>query len=396
MKFYIETYGCSRNMADSEAIAGALAVEHEQVSSAAEADIIVVNTCIVKTPTENKVTSAIKKYAKTGKRLIVAGCMPVAQVDKVRRAAPGCEVWGLRYGDDLESPRMRTNKIVGIIPISSGCLGDCTYCIVRKARGRLKSYAPEKIVKAVENAVKEGCREIWITAQDTGAYGKDIGTNLPALLEKICAVNGEFKVRVGMMNPNHVKEFLLALIKTLKHEKMFKFLHIPVQSGNNEVLKAMNRYYTAEDYKKIISEVRKEIPKASFSTDIITGFPGETDEQFSDTLKLMEETRPDSINISRFGPRPGTPAAEMKQHLEIVKKKRSRKMTALRKKLGADNNKAWIGWSGDVLIDEVVKNNTTIGRNFAYKQVVLKGQHPLGKVLKVKIRGLTPFYLIAE
>jgi len=395
VNFYIETYGCSRNQADSEAIAGALSEEHEQVFDSKKADIIVVNTCIVKTPTENKVLKAIKRYAETGKKLIIAGCMPEAQLEKVKEAAPNAEYWGVMHDTVLEGARIRVNKIVGIIPISSGCLGECSYCIVRFARGKLKSYSPEKIVKAVEKSMSEGCREIWITGQDTGAYGKDIGSSLPTLLERVCKIPGDFKVRVGMMNPNHTVKMLPELVKVLKHEKMFKFLHLPVQSGNNKILKAMNRFYTVEDYKKIISFVKKEIPQITISTDIIAGFPGETEEQFKDSLKLVKETEPDVVNISRYGARPKTPAAKLKQHQEITKKERSRELTKLVKQIGLTQNNKWLNWQGEVLINEIGKKNDFIGRNFAYKPVVVKGKHKLGEKAKVKIRKATSSYLVS-
>ncbi|MFH1450767.1 MAG: tRNA (N(6)-L-threonylcarbamoyladenosine(37)-C(2))-methylthiotransferase [archaeon] len=395
MKFYIETYGCSRNLADSEAIAGALSEEHQQVLNPEKADIIVVNTCIVKTPTENKVLKAIEKYSKTRKRLIIAGCMSDAEPWVAKRVAPNAERWGVRHENSLTGPRIRANSTIGIIPISSGCLGACTYCIVRYAWGKLKSYPEEKIISSVKHALKDGCKELWITAQDTGAYGADTGTSLPALLEKICSLPGDFKVRVGMMNPNHVMKMLPALAKVLKHEKMFKFLHIPVQSGNNEVLKKMNRYYKAEDYRKIIRTLKQKIPQITISTDIIVGFPGETNQQFKDSLKLVRETEPDIVNISRYGARPGTRAAEMKQHPEIVKKERSREMTILVKKTGQARSNDWLDWQGEVMIDEVGKKNDFIGRNFAYKPVVVKGKHKIGDKVQVKIKKATESYLVS-
>jgi MiaB-like tRNA modifying enzyme len=393
MKFYIETYGCSRNQADSEAIAGALAEEHEQVSTPDDADIVVVNTCIVKTPTENKILKALKKYS--NKKLIVAGCMPEAERDKIKEVAPNAEIWGVKHEEVLEGPHIRVNKLVGIIPISSGCLGSCTYCIVRFARGKLKSYSVEKILNAIETAIKDECKEIWITAQDTGAYGIDIGNSLPNLLEKVCTLDGDFKVRVGMMNPNHAMKMLPALSKALQHEKMFKFLHLPIQSGNNKILKEMNRFYTVEDYKKIIDYVKREIPQITISTDIIVGFPGETNQEFKDTLKVLEETKPDIVNISRYGARPGTSAAELKQHEEITKKERSREATKLVKEIGQARNNDWINWEGEVLIDEHGKENDFIGRNFAYKPIVVKGTHKLGEKVNVKIKKATSTYLVS-
>jgi len=396
MKFYIETYGCSRNQADSEAIAGALAEEHEQVLDSENADIIVVNTCIVKAPTENKVLKAIRKYAKTGKKLIIAGCMPEAELEVAKEAAPNAEYWGVMREKVLEGPRIRANRVVGIIPISQGCRGACSYCIVRLARGKLKSYSPEKIVKAVETSVSEGCKEIWITAQDTGAYGKDIGTSLPALLEKVCEVPGDFRVRVGMMNPNHAVKMLPALVKALQNEKMFKFLHLPVQSGSDEILKKMNRYYTVSDYKKIIEFVKKEIPQVMIATDVIVGFPSETEEQFEETVKLMRVVEPDIINVSRYGARPGTPAADMEQIIERVKKERSREMVRVMKEIGLKRKREWLGWEGEVIVETKGSKNDFIGRNFAYQPVILKGKRKLGEFVKVKVGKAVSNYLVSE
>lgn len=396
MHFYIETYGCSRNLADSEAIAGALSEEHTQVEKPEAADIIAVNTCIVKTPTENKVLRALKKYSQTKKRLIVAGCMPAAQLEIAKQAAPNAEFWGVKHDEVLQGPHIRANKVVGIIPISSGCLGSCNYCIVRFARGKLKSYAPEKITAAVQNSIQDGCREVWITSQDNSAYGLDINTNLAELLKKVTAILGDFKTRVGMMNPNHVLKIQDELIDSFKSEKIFKFLHLPVQSGNDEMLKSMNRHYTVAEFKNIVSAFRKEFPHLTLSTDIIVGYPGETESQFQDSVKLVKEIQPDIVNISRYGARPGTPAAKLKQHQEITKKERSRKLAKLMDEIGLKKNQAWLDWGGEVLIDEHGTRDDFMGRNFAYKPIVVKGKHELGDILNIKIKKATNSYLVAK
>jgi len=186
------------------------------------------------------------------------------------------------------------------------------------------------------------------------------------------------------------------LINAMKHEKMFKFLHLPAQSGSDDVLKNMNRFYNVGDYKEIVEGVKKEIPKITIATDIIVGFPGETDEQFEDSVKLIKKTMPDIVNISRFGVRPGTPAAEMKQLPTEVKKERSRELTKVVQETGLKRNQKWIGWEGEVLIDEHGTKNDFVGRNFAYKPVVVKGEHELGDVVNVKIKSATNSYLVAE
>ncbi|MFH1424969.1 MAG: tRNA (N(6)-L-threonylcarbamoyladenosine(37)-C(2))-methylthiotransferase [archaeon] len=385
MKFYIETYGCSRNFADSEHIAGVLSAEHEQVESEKDADLIVINTCTVKKPTELKILKRVKELRH--KKLIIAGCMPEVQLEELKKVAPNAEFWGVKHEEVLDGPVIRTNKIIGIVPISSGCLGNCTYCIVKNARGPLKSYAPEKIIKSVEQFIQDGCKEIWITAQDTAAYGFDINSNLAELLTKVCAVHGDFKVRVGMMNPNHVLKIQDELIGAFKSEKLFKFLHLPVQSGNDQVLKDMNRQYSVEEFKQIVERFRKEFPGFAISTDVIVGYPTETEAQFQDTLDLIKEIEPDDINISRFGKRPGTEAEKLKEHEEVVKKNRSSKLTDLAKEVRQKRNNTWLGWTGSVLIDEESQ-----GRNYAYKQIIIEGK--IGETKQVEIKKATPFYLL--
>jgi len=410
MKFYIETYGCSYNKADSEAMAGLLKIRHEQVFSPEEAEVIIINTCIVKKPTYNKMLRRMKELSAHRKKLVIAGCLPEVYLKKVEEIVADAFVVGPKHIDKIVEiieeggkfhgegeeksvcmPRLRENEYVGIIPIASGCLGNCSYCIVKHARGHLQSFPAEDIVKEAEAAISEGCKELWVTAQDTSAYGLDAETNLAELLERVCSIKGDFWIRVGMMNPGHALKILDQLVKAFKNEKVFKFLHLPVQSGNDEVLEKMHRKYTAEDFKRIVKTFRKEIPKLTLSTDVIVGFPGETDEQFEDTYNLIKNVKPDVLNISRFGAHKGTTAAEMEQHPEIVKKQRSRRMTSLAKRVGKHRNEKWVGWMGKVLMDEHGQ-----GRNFAYKPIVLKEGNILGEFVKVEVENATSNYLIGK
>ena len=244
-----------------------------------------------------------------------------------------------------------------------------------------------------------GVKEIWLTSQDTGCYGKDIGTNLFTLLEQICKINAKFFVRVGMMTPNHVLESLNKVIQVYKDEKIFKFLHLPVQSGDNKILKKMNRFYSIEDFKKIISSFREEIPDITIATDIICGFPSESDKAFNNTLKLVEETQPDIVNVSKFFPRPHTTAEKMEPHVPLREvHERSKKTADLSKKISSEKNKGWMGWKGKILVDEKGKiPNSWIGRNFAYKPIVVKSRgNLLGKSINVKVIKTFATYLGAE
>jgi len=346
MKIYIQTYGCTANQAESEIMAGLLQEAGHQIVSENEADVIIINSCHVKHTTEQKILAKISKIRKP---LIVAGCMPEVYSEKILAANPNASLLGTHQiakvvgvAEDLLNgktrivtgpsgkeklgfPRVRKDKNIARIQIADGCLGNCTFCATRLAKGKLFSYRPSSIIKEICSALKEGCKEIWLTAQDTGAYGKDIGVNLPMLLSLL--PSGNYKLRVGMMNPNHVLPMLDELIQAYKDPKIIKFLHIPVQSGDNEILRAMRRNYTVEDFEHIINKFRKEFPQIKIWTDIIIGYPGETEEQFQRTLSLLKRVRPDKVNISRYTKRDKTPAAKLKQ-LDTKETKRRSKIAA--------------------------------------------------------------------
>jgi MiaB-like tRNA modifying enzyme len=299
----------------------------------------------------------------------------------------------------LSLPKIPTNKVVGIIPINYGCLGSCSYCCVLFARGRLRSYQIAEVVERVKRDLTSGVKEIWFTSQDTACYGKDIGVSLADLLMETCKVEGEFFVRVGMMTPNYALEILDDLIQAYKDEKVFKFLHLPVQSGDNEVLKRMNRFYSVEDFRKVVDSFRKENSEITIATDVICGFPGESQEAFERTVQLIKEVQPDIVNISKFFPRPNTPAAKMKPFVHPREvKERSRRLAELSKRISFERNKNWMSWKGTILIDEEGKKPSSwIGRNFAYKPIVIRtNEFLLGKFLDVRVVGVFPTYLEAE
>ena len=200
------------------------------------------------------------------------------------------------------------NQIAAPISIAEGCRLSCSYCITSIARGSLKSYPINEIKKDIENALEQDCKEIQITAQDTAAYGLDFGKNLGELLTKISNINSEFRIRVGMMNPYHVKNNLDSILNGFDSSKIYKFLHLPVQSGDNEILKKMNRKYEIDDFYNIVKKFRKKYPEITISTDIIVGFPTENDEQFERSIKLVSKTKPDITNITRYSARPFTKA----------------------------------------------------------------------------------------
>lgn len=421
---YVESYGCAANKADLEIMLAHILNSGYKLSGRPDgADIILVNTCGVKKPTEDRMIERIRQLSRLGKPLVVSGCLPKINLGAIVKAAPNVSALLDPYSVDkisaalkaaesgerrriffsdrppikVEQPKIRLNQVIEIIPISEGCLGACTFCCVRFARGTLFSYPPNLIVDRVRRVVSEGVREIWLTSQDNGAYGLDIGTNLAELLKECCSVDGDFFIRVGMMNPNHAKKILHDLISAYRDKRIFKFLHIPVQSGDDWILKQMNRKYTVEEFKMVVQAFREEIPDITIATDIICGFPGESKDAFERTLRLMEEIKPDIINISKFFPRPNTPAALMKQIDTREISLRSRMMTELANKISLNRNERWIGWEGRILIDEEGTSGSWIGRNYAYKPVVVRSQEDLlGKTVNVKIIEAHTNYLEAK
>ena len=426
MHVFVKSYGCSANLADGEVLEGCLAkAGYTLADSALKADVIIYNTCAVKGPTENRAIAALKHVPK-GKKLIVAGCLPLINferlrcevrfdgvvgpaaggeiVDVVSRVLAGEKVvaldGALTAKPGLGLPRLRSNPVVSVVPVSYGCLGSCAYCCVVSARGRLRSYTVKEVTERVEKDLVAGAKEFWVTSQDTACYGRDIGTNLAELLSALADVEGDFQVRVGMMTPNLVTDILDDLVEAFRSSKVFKFVHLPVQSGDDLVLRGMNRFYTVQDFREVVGAFRSVFPEVTVATDVICGFPGETREAFENTLKLIGEVKPDIVNVSKFFARPGTAAAEMRDGVvePVEIKRRSSEAAKLVKQVSLERNRRWVGWSGEVLVDEKGKvPGSWIGRNFVYKPVTLKSsENLLGKTLHVKVVDAFSTYLAGK
>ncbi|AMQ18614.1 tRNA (N(6)-L-threonylcarbamoyladenosine(37)-C(2))-methylthiotransferase [Thermococcus peptonophilus] len=418
---YVESYGCTRNKADGEIMeAILLRAGYELAESPESADYIVVNTCAVKDPTEHKMARRIRELLDSGKKVIATGCLVhvnpevidprvsgmlgVKSIDRIAEAIDvaerggklvSVEGWKERKVDKLELPRLWKSGVVFVVPISEGCLNACTYCATRFARGVLKSYKPELIVKWVKEALARGYKEIQLSSEDTGCYGFDIGANLAELLDEITAIEGDFRVRVGMMNPNHVLKFLDELIEAYQNPKVYKFLHLPVQSGDNEILRRMGRNYTVEEFEEIVREFRKKIPGLNLNTDIIVGFPGESDEAFQNTVELVKRVRPDKINVSRYSPRPGTIAAKWKQLPGWKVKERSRLLHRLRLQIAYEINRTYLGKAVEVLVHGPGEKGGIEGRTFNYKDIILDAGDR-GEITRAKITWAGSTYLRGE
>ncbi|HII16142.1 MAG TPA: tRNA (N(6)-L-threonylcarbamoyladenosine(37)-C(2))-methylthiotransferase [Nanoarchaeota archaeon] len=431
MRIKLIAFGCSNNQAESEIMAGLLKEAGYEIVDA-KADLTIVSMCNVKGPSFNKGLRAAKDAK--GK-VIISGCIPFSQIAKISKEIPRAsivsthnicsiknaverlakgervELVGKKHSENLLSeakgdferkrenvcmPRIRKNKVIGIVPISSGCMGECSYCAVKAIKGELASYPVESIVKETEQCVKEGCKEIWLTAQDTGCYGTDIGKSLPELLNAVLTVPGDFKVRLGMANPNFVYGCVDEMVGIYKNPKMFRFMHIPVQSGSDNVLKKMNRHYTCAQFVEIVGKLRKAIPDITISTDIIVGFPEESDADFNESLDVIEKTKPSVLNLNRYWPMPETKAALMKQFRSEVLRERCSIMLKAFQRMALDEKKKAVGKELMVLIDDKVKGDSYIGRTDCYTPVGVKGKLVLGQMVRVKIVKATSNYLNGE
>lgn len=347
-KIFIRTYGCAANQADSEAMAGLLKNNgHEITNSEEDADYIILNSCSVKHKTQSKELHYIREKSKN-KKVIVGGCL--TKTINIRHYIPEVTAVfdtnsilkineiieteqdhfsNIKEKSRLEVPIIRKNQETAIIPISQGCTSACSFCATKLSRGNLVSYRIGDIKRALEKSINEGCKKIYLTSQDNGCYGFDIKTNLPELLNELTTIKGNFEIRVGMANPWHVIKILDSLIESYKNKKIMKFIHIPLQSGSEKVLKDMKRIHSANDFRIIVNKFRNEFKNISISTDIIVGYPTETLEDFNETIKILDELKPEVLNISKYSIRPNTHASKLKQIPSEEIKRRSVVLTNL-------------------------------------------------------------------
>jgi len=339
-KIWVKTWGCAHNSSDSEYMAGQLAAYGYSLTDVKnEADLWLLNSCTVKTPAEDHFKNEIDEAQEKGKPIVVAGCVPqgqpksdflkglsiigVQQIDRVVEVVEetlkghSVRLLGTKKesgkkigGASLLLPKIRKNPLIEIISINTGCLNQCTYCKTKHARGELGSYPPEEIIARAEQSFQEGVCEIWLTSEDTGAYGRDIGTSLPELLRKLVEVIPDgCMLRLGMTNPPYILEHLEAIAEILNHPRVYGFLHVPVQAASDAVLSDMKREYCLADFENVVDFLRERVPGISIATDIICGFPTETEDDFEETINLCTKYKFPSLFINQYFPRPGTPAA---------------------------------------------------------------------------------------
>ncbi len=425
-KVCVETYGCTMNQSDSDIIRAVLLDCGFELADAEEADVVVINSCGVIDYTERKILKRAEELKRKGKKVVIAGCLPRISSRKVKEVADAAigpdnlleagkavlyALRGEQFFDisrvqieksNLKKCRLKQDKQgalagIAIVSIAEGCTGRCTFCATRFARGRLRSFSIDAIVREVESAVKQGFVEIQLTSQDTGAYGMDrYGYYaLPDLLERISEIPGDFRVRVGMMNPRHAYEMLDDLLNAFS-EKIYKFIHIPVQSGDEKVLRDMGRDHGVEEYFEVVSAFRKLERKwkdTMVSTDIIVGFPTENDEAFHRTLDLIRESKPDLVNVTRYSPRRGTPAYRLRDMPEWIKKDRSRAVTRLSERIKEKRNERLLGRRFKAIVTKV--RDDSLARIDSYRAVVVPRLN-LGELIEVEISGFTPTHLIGS
>jgi threonylcarbamoyladenosine tRNA methylthiotransferase CDKAL1 len=406
MRFYLETYGCAANQGNSEAFSAALIEMGHLPSSLEEADLVIVNTCVVTGKTERRIKKRLSQLQ--GKRLVIAGCLPSAIPEAIRdiscREVMGIldRPAGMKMGEAFlpegsrPCRRQTAKNLCTVVNISEGCRGRCTYCIVRRARGPLRSKTVQEVVEEVRCRLKEGVVEVQLASQDAAAYGADLGSGLPELLDAVVGIEGDFRVRVGMMNPDQLSPLLDDLIRSYKNPKVYKFLHLPVQSGADGVLAGMKRGYSASDFLDMVAQLRVAFPDLTLYTDVISGFPGETEEDSKATEALIRKAEPDKVNVTMYSSRPGTGANSLKDMPSRFKKDRSRRITRLWQEIAGRRNGLYLGKTIFAQVTERGREGTMMARSENYRKVVVSEPMLLGSVHQFKIVGTTPFYLKGE
>jgi MiaB-like tRNA modifying enzyme len=384
--YHIETYGCTANRGESRAIERRLRdAGHHRVEGPAAADVAILNTCTVVEKTEDNMLRRAAELDDVTADLIVTGCMALAQGEQFREAGVDASIV---HWDDVpaavtngECPRTTPDAepildgVVGILPIARGCMSDCSYCITKQATGRIDSPPVEENVEKARALVHAGAHELRVTGQDTGVYGWDRNQGeslLPELLEAICAIDGDFHVRVGMANPkgvHGVRERLARVFAT--EEKLYNFLHVPVQSGSDDVLRDMRRQHEVEEFVEVCETFDAHLDEWTLATDVIAGFPTETDADHEQTVALLKEVRPEKVNVTRFSKRPGTDAAEMKGHGGQTKKDRSSELAEVRLDIVEAAYERLVGEEREVLVVEGGRDDSVKCRDAAYHQIVI-------------------------
>ncbi|WP_029544845.1 tRNA (N6-isopentenyl adenosine(37)-C2)-methylthiotransferase MiaB [Selenomonas sp. AB3002] len=427
-------YGCQGNVSDGERMAGQLkAIGYERTEEMEQADLILINTCCVRETAEDKVygkIGEIKALKRKKPELIfgIAGCMAQKEGEALIKRAPHIDfVLGTskvhslsqtvrrieaerqhvvdvnltetELPDESEAPVLRDGKLSAWVPIMYGCNNFCTYCIVPYVRGRERSRLPEDIVKEVEQAARAGYKEVTLLGQNVNSYGKDHKqADFAELLAMVDKVDGIERVRFMTSHPKDLSDKVIEAMAQGRH--LCEHIHLPVQHGSSKILKAMNRVYTAEAYKDLVKRIRVALPEVSLTTDLIVGFPGETEEDFEGLLAFLKEIRYDAAYTFIYSKRSGTPAAEMEDQVpEDVKKARLQRLMEVQNEISLEINQALLGKTLEVMVEGPSKNDESVwmGHTRSNKIVLFPhGQEKAGDFVQVKITSPQTWVLKGE
>lgn len=434
-KFIVFTMGCTLNENDSEKVSGmAMEMGYSKTQNIEEADLIIFNTCCIRENAEEKLfgkLGEVKKLKETkGVIIAICGCMMQQEhiIEKIKKSYKYVDIiFGThtlhKFPEDLYNKLITDNKVTDILNIEGevheglpiaredknkalvtimyGCNNFCTYCIVPYVRGRERSRKPEDILNEINELAKSGYKEVTLLGQNVNSYvgnGFNGIHNFAHLLRAINEIDG-IEI-INFISP-HPKDFTNDVIFAIRDcKKVSRILHLPLQSGSTEVLKRMNRKYTKEQYIKLANKIRNEIPEVVFSTDIIVGFPGETENDFEDTLDVVKQVGFEQVFMFIYSKRVGTPAEKMDNQIpENIKHERFNRLKELVEKMMKENNLTYINTIHDILIEGTSKNNSDMlsGRTKTNKVVVFKGKNELiGKIVRVKIVSEHMWYLKGE
>jgi len=432
LKAFVLTFGCQQNEADSEKLIGiAIKMGYEQCTAPEEADLIIVNTCAIREHAEQKALSTVGQFKHIKNRnpnliIAVCGCMVVQKhrIEDIKHRYPYVDIVfgtasahmlpelvykrmcgsGRLFFEDEERSEIREGLPVkreygykAWVSVMYGCNNFCSYCIVPYVRGRERSRCPDEILKEVSSLVNEGYKDITLLGQNVNSYGKDLGINydFADLVADISEIKGDFKLR---FMTSHPKDATFKLIDTIENSSVSaRHFHLPLQSGSDKILKIMNRHYDTKKYLETVDYMRNKIPDITLTTDIIVGFPGETEEDFESTLEILRRVKFDMIFSFIYSPRKGTPAAEMEDQVPAdVKSRRFEKLLEVQKEISEENNKKLFGQTLRVLCDGISKNDSTVysGRTDGNKIVFFNGDtEDTGNFVNIKIERTEAFAL---
>jgi len=429
-KLHLITYGCQMNEYDSERVAGLLREQsYELTDSEADADLILVNTCAIREKAEDKVFSKLGqlrelKASRPGLVLGVMGCMAQLQQSVVQKRAPYVDlVFGspaiARVGELVERARTErrplletgeaplvkitakpavAGRLKAFVTVMEGCEKHCTFCVVPRTRGRERSHTPEAIVAEVRGLVAEGVREVTLLGQTVNAYGRDLTprTDLAELFARVGDVDGLQRIRFTTSNPYNLTPALIRAMRDVP--KVCEWFHLPLQSGSNRILERMNRGYTRERYLELIEEILTAVPEMALSTDLIVGFPGETDHDFAATLEMVERVRYDNVFAFRYSRRPGTPAADMPDQVdESVKAARNGRLLETVNRIAAERSRVLEGRAVEVLVEGASKKRAgeLTGRTRCNRVVNFDGRDrvAVGDIARLTITEALPHSL---